>query len=253
MTIQKTAQQNLYKELARSQIVVNQNPVYNDFSIDDFGIFQDTLNKLYENFENELNDNLTNRSPSLEIYLVDIITTLNTTANQIRTFQQEEIYETLNENPEGFKINRLAYMNYFLDFQLGIIGKTQTQLANKLSLVKNVDLFKPTKEVSDAIAIETVFKNKIKSNLARVDLTVLLWWLAETKIIEFDGSHDNFIKFVEDNFQYLDKGKNIYSEMKHIGALMTKLNDPTSTETNVTQSRNDLLETLRKQIGRAHV
>ena len=92
----------------------------------------------------------------------------------------------------------------------------------------------------------SVLHTKIRSNLAKVDLAVLLWLLAEAKIFEFDGSHNSFVKFVENNFQYFDKGKKIYSDMKHIASLMTKLNDENSSETKPTQSQKELLATLKK-------
>lgn len=246
MELQKTAQQTLFKELAKSEIKAHQSPEFNGFGIDDFGDFQEKLNKLHEKFEIELNDNLTNRSPSMELYLTDIIKTITGIHERVHNYWKEEIYETQNENPEMFKINRLGYMNHFLSFQLDLISRTEIELSKKLELVKNTDLFKPVTALSDA-AGSPVFKNKVRSNLARVDLGILLWWLAETKVFEFDDSHENFVKFVEDNFQFFDKGKKMYADMKHIGSLMNKFNDPDSTETNPAQSRKELLAVLQKQ------
>ncbi len=246
MELNKAAQRDLFKVLAKSEIKAHQSPEYNGYSIDDFGQFQENLNSLFENFEIELNDNLTNRSPSLEVYLTDINKTIAGINEQVRNYLKEEIIETQKYNPEIFKQNRLGYMNHFLSFQLEIIERTQNELSKKIDLVKNADLFKPVMAPSDP-SRSPIFKTKISSNLARVDLAVLLWWLAEAKLLEFDGSHDNFVKFIEDNFQFLDKGKNVYADMKHIGSLMTKLNDPNSPEVNPAQSRKEILDILQKQ------
>lgn len=246
MDIKKTAQQSLFTELNKSEMNAIQIPEYNGYSIDDFGGFQDKLNQLYEKFEIELSDNLTNRSSSLELYLTDIIKKISGVNDRIHIFQKEEIYETQKSNPDIFKINRLGYINYFLNFQLEIINRTKIELSEKLALVKNADLFKPVKVTNDVTGASPILKNKIKIKLSRVDLAVLLWWLAEANFFELDGSHENFVKFVEDNFQFFDKSKNIYADMKHIGSLMTKLNDKHSSETNPTQSRKELLEILQK-------
>ncbi len=247
MELQKTAQLNLFRELAKSEIKAHQNPEYNGYGIDGFGYFQDKLNTLHEKFEIELNDNLTNRSPSLEVYLTDIIKTVSGIRAQIRSYQKEEIYDTQKETPEMFKINRLGYINHFLSFQLDMISRTQIELSKKLELVKNTDLFKPV-TASSGVDGFPVLKNKIRSNLSRIDLGVLLWWLAETKFLEFDGSHDNFVKWVDANFQYYDKSKETYADMRHFGTLMAKLMDPKNPETNPAKNRKDLLEALTKQL-----
>ena len=243
MTLLKSAQQTLFMELAKSDIEPLQSPVYNGYGINDFGEFQNLLNNLYENFERELNDNLTNRHPSLKLYLTDITKTLSEISVQVRQYQQEEIYDSNKDNPDLFKLNQLGYMNNFMNFQLEIIDKTKKEIGKKLELVENPELFKP----EGSYATETgtsVMDNKIRFKLSKIDLTVLLWWLAESEILPFE-THDNFVKFTQDNFQYFDKKHGIFTDMKDIGSLMSKLNDNYSSE-DPKKSCNKLLEKLQK-------
>ncbi len=248
MILSKSAQQTLFKELAKAEIRSLQNPEFNNYGIDEFGNFQNHLNSMYEKFESELSDNLTNQSPSLELYLTDLIKTLSDINKTILDYQKEEIYATQKENPNAFKRNRLGYMNYFLNFQLEIIEKTAKELNKKQELVKDPLIFKPIVSKFGISDNSAMLQSKIKSNLSKVDLTVLLWWLAEAKFFEFGESHDQFIKFVEDNFQFFDKAKQMYADAKHISQLMSKLNSPNCTETNPTQARLELLEALTKKL-----
>ena len=78
MELQKTAQQSLFMELAKSEIKAHQNPEYNGYRIEQFGIFKSDLLNFFQSFEKELNDNLTSWSPSLAFYLKDIQKTLET-------------------------------------------------------------------------------------------------------------------------------------------------------------------------------
>lgn len=245
MELQKTALKDLLKQLVETEISVYIDPKYNGFEIENFSHFQNLLNMRYKKFEKELSQNLDNRSPSLDQHLTNATKKLSEIREHVKDFQKVKLKDSQKRNADSFTKDQLRQINDFLNFQLEIIDKTKIHLLQKLEFVKDPELFTPAMDDTNT-AGSPVLHTKIRSNLTKVDLAVLLWLLAEAQIFEFDGSHNGFVKFVEQNFQYFDRGKEIYADMKHIGPLMTKLNDENSSETNPTQSQKELLATLKK-------
>lgn len=242
MTLIKTAQQKLFAELARTDMKASQKPTFNGYGIDDFGHYQTHLVTLYNAFEVELADNLTSRNPSLPLYLTDCIEKLVAINTQARSYQTDNIIQLQEENPEQFRKNKLWYMSRFISFQLEMIGKVESELTQKLNLTHKKEVFSSDLTTG---AGEINFKNKIRANLSKVDLTVLIWWLAEANILEFDGSRDAFVKCIENHFMYYDKGKKMYFDVKGVGPLVSKLNDPACVEVDSYKAQQDLLEKLK--------
>ena len=239
MDLKTSAQQDLFRKLAKSKITGHQEPNFNGYMIEEYNDFKIRLQGLYENFEKELRFNLESNSGGLLNYLKGIQESLQNILNVFQQQYREDIHLVEQNNPELYQHKRLFYINNFFRFQEEIIYKTAQEISNNLLLVMEDPDLNTGKGSSQAI-----LKRKVKSNLPKIDLVVLLWWLAEAKIFEFDGSHDNFVKFVEANFQYYDKSKTTYFDMKDVGPVMSKLfND--SPETNPVKSREELLQMLQ--------
>jgi hypothetical protein len=122
-----------------------------------------------------------------------------------------------------------------------MIDKITVELNQKLELANDKEFFS---SVMPSGTGETNFKNKLRVNLSKNDLAVLIWWLAESKILEFDGSRTLLVKFIEANLMYLDKSRDMHFDAKYIQTVMSKLTDPTSPEVDLQQSRQNLLDKL---------
>jgi hypothetical protein len=235
----------LLNQLAETEIKIYIFPTYNGQEVENLETIQNHINDLYQYFENELRLNLENRLPTLEPLLVNATKWLAEIRDQVLNFQKTKLKDEQKRNAESFSMDQLRKISNLIDFQLEIINKTEKHLLEKLEFVRDPELFTSAMDDSDS-AGSPLIKTKIRANLSRVDLAILLWWLAEAELLELDKNHNAFVKFVEDNFQYFDKSKKIYADMKHIGSLMTKLNDEKSSETNPSNSQKELLKILKK-------
>jgi len=241
MEIIKTAQKILFAELKKIDFDSDPEPNFNGYVPADFDKFRDKLKSLYRKFEEEVNDNLTNRSQSLRIYIAGLAKTISEIKNRIQ--RSLTLWETLIENPKSIGREGLRSLQHFFLYQLEIIDDTETEISKILELATDDDLNPLTNSTSDDPMMP---KSKVRSNLSRVELAFLLWWLAEARLFEFDGSQDSFVKYVEGNFLFNDKNKG-HAPMKHLASLLNKFYDKNSTEVNPSILKQQLLEMLQNQ------
>lgn len=227
MNIQNTAQQELFRQLSTAGISSEQTPRFNNYQIDELGLFINSLEKSYDDFESELGENIMGRSGGLGLFLTDSLQTITKIGVRIRQYQQEKILQIMELNPVLYKRNRLHEMNQFLNCQLDIIEKTIKLIEEKLDLVMNSGVFIPETSTLEE-RLSPVLKNKIRSNLSKVELTYLLWWLVEAEVIHVGENLQDFIRFVENNFQYYDKEKKGYHELKKVNTVKSKFTSKTS-------------------------
>src|SRR5690348_346413 len=116
MELQKTAQKGLFKQLELSGFNAPEIPSYNGYGLGEFIHFMDALFKSYEKFEDELNDNLTNRSPSLKIYLADLLDEITEIKENINSGYRK--FQSLKINPKIFKEDQLSTFRHFFTFHI---------------------------------------------------------------------------------------------------------------------------------------
>ena len=159
-----------------------------------------------------------------------------------------------------FRQNHLGYINNFFNFQKEIIYKTYNEIEQKLSIVSDLDIFKPKEKsaptIPDSVRSEPLskFSNQLKSNLSRKDLTVLWWLLSECDFIEFD-TQKYLAEFLEQNFLYKEEDeKGIrYREMKSIQSLLSHLKEnstakPEPSQIMIASKLRDRFENFRSEI-----
>jgi hypothetical protein len=218
--------------------------VYNGFHIEDLGQFRNHLEATYDDFNSELNDNLLHRNEGLKLYLANLLVTISKIHHKILDYQHENVFEVFELNEKIFLQNRLHELNQFIGYQLEIAAQTKVLVEEKLNLVSNSDIFNQASQ-DEGDQLSPILKNKIRCNLPKIDLTVLLWLLVEANIIAVGKKHHNFISFIEDNFQYFDTTKQTYCDLKQVKNLMAKLNGKTK-GANVIRTRVELLNLLQE-------
>jgi len=249
MEIKKNAQQHLFRLVSRHDIRAEQHPKYNGYTVEDFGHFKSALDGSYQDFESETSENLMQDKDVLILYFTDLVGTLSKIAASLREYQQEQIFDFFDANQELFRLNQYHSMNRFIVAQQDIIYKTTDFIQEKIKLVANFGLRQIVNsetgedELFSSRDYDTSSHKKIRFKLSKVNLTVLLWWLAEPGIYEVEKSHKYFVSSVETGFQYWDENTKTYRDMKHIQELMSKLMNG-STEVNPEAARMNLLKIL---------
>src|SRR5689334_24833778 len=113
MVLKKTAQQILFKELAQAEYRAFPDPEYMGYPAHAFVDFEEHLSTLLEKFESELSDNLTNRSPSLRVYLMDMLNIISQIEKRIR--KRQSIYSAMKQPKSVGK--KSEGLNNFFFFQ----------------------------------------------------------------------------------------------------------------------------------------
>ena len=253
MEIKKTAQQHLFRLLSRHDIRAEQTSKYNGYTIEEFGHYKNALDGSYEDFESETSENLMQDKDVLILYFTDLVGTLSKIAASLREYQQEQIFDFFEANQELFRLNQFHAMNRFIIAQQDIIYKTTDFIQEKINLVANfglravVNTKSAEAELLSGMENTTISHKKIKFNLSRVNLAVLLWWMAEADLLEVDKNHNQLVSLIENNFQYRAESKKSHFDMKHMQSEMSKLTNG-SHEVNPELARLNLLKILNETI-----